>query len=166
MAVATALGACSSGSLWTEGESAAVPPPPALLEGVRFEGYRGGASDVEVRARAAEVDWASEEVRLEHVQISLPGADRGPLKVEAERGRIDLATEGFVLEGRVVARTGDGQRLETRELRYEPTRRILIGDHPVRVTGRRLNVVGSGMELDVPTRRVRVRDALATMEGK
>ncbi len=154
---ATGLIACSSGRLWTEEQPAAVYLPPALLEGVRFEGYRDGAPDVEVRARAAEVDWAKEEVRLERVRISLPAMERGPVEVRAARGRINLATEGFVLEGGVVVRTGDGQTLETRELRYEPTRETLVSDHSVRVRGKGLDLVGSGMELDVPTRRVRLR---------
>jgi LPS export ABC transporter protein LptC len=166
IAVAVGLTACSSGSLWTEERGARASLPPAHLEGVRFEGYRGGASDVEIRARSAEVDWDRDEVRLESVRIFLPATQRGPLEVQADRGRIDLASEGFVLQGEVVAQTGDGQRLETRELRYEPARRTLIGDHPVRVTGERLDLVGSGMELDVPTRRVRLRGPVrATTEG-
>jgi LPS export ABC transporter protein LptC len=137
------------------------------LEGVRFEAYRGGETDVQVQARFAEVDWAQSEVRVRGVRIVLPGEDRGPVEVQAEQGRIDLETEGFVLGGRVVARTGDGQRLETAELRYEATPRKLVSDDPVRVLGQRLEVVGSGMEIDVPTRRVRLRGPVrAKSEGE
>jgi LPS export ABC transporter protein LptC len=152
-----ALFACSSGSLWTEEREGTPAAPPAFLEGVRFEAFEAGTTEVEVQAGSAEVDWAQSEVRVQGVRIVLPAEDRGPVEVEAERGRIDLATEGFVLGGRVVARTGDGQRLETAELRYEPGPRKLVSDAPVRVLGERLEIVGSGMEIDVPTRRVRLR---------
>jgi LPS export ABC transporter protein LptC len=123
---------------------------------VVFEGYRGVDTDVELHARSAEVDWAHDEVRLQHVRILLTDEDRGPVDVAAAAGRIDLNTEGFVLDGSVVASTADGQRFETSMLRYEPERRKLVSNDPVRVAGSRLTVVGSGMELDVPTRRVRL----------
>jgi LPS export ABC transporter protein LptC len=163
---ATGLFACSSGGLWTEAPKGPPPLPPALLEGVRFEAYRDGVTDAEVRSQFAEVDWAQDEVRLQGVQIVLPGQDRGPLAVQAEHGRIDLVTKGFVLGGRVVARTGDGQRLETARLRYEAGPRKLVSDDPVRVLGQRLELVGSGMEIDVATRRVRLRGPVrAQTEG-
>jgi LPS export ABC transporter protein LptC len=95
-------------------------------------------------------------VVLEEVWIELPWEDRGPVQVRADQGRVDLKTRGFVLEGQVVASTHDGERFETRALRYEPERERLVSDDPVRVSGKRVDVQGAGMEIHVPARRVKL----------
>jgi LPS export ABC transporter protein LptC len=95
-------------------------------------------------------------VVLEEVRIELPWESGGPVQVRAERGRVDLKTREFVLEGQVVASTSDGERFETRALRYEPEREMLVSDDPVRVSGKRLDVEGAGMEIHVPARRVKL----------
>ena len=154
--VSLCLVACSQGSSLPPAVDAGSNAPPALMQGVRFGAYRFDGTDLELRARSAEIDWANQEVRLTHVTIQLPEEARGPLEVQSESGRISLATEGFVLEGGVTATTADGRRFETRSLRYEPKERALVTSDPVRVTGGRLEVEGSGMEVDVPTRRVRL----------
>jgi LPS export ABC transporter protein LptC len=120
---------------------------------------------MELRARSADVRWAQDEVLLSKVRIFLAEQERGPVEVKADRGQIDLKTEAFVLQGQVVALTADGQRFETSELRYEPDRRKLVSDSPVRVKGPRIEVVGTGMEVDVPTRRVRLLGPVRATTG-
>jgi LPS export ABC transporter protein LptC len=111
---------------------------------------------VRLSATSADVDWAGSQVLLERVRISLPGEERGPVDVQASEGRIDLGSRGFELLGGVVASTGEGERFETKALRYVPERGILLSRDPVHVKGARLELVGGGMELDVSTRRVRL----------
>jgi LPS export ABC transporter protein LptC len=161
IALAAVLGvlACGSGSAWTPSPRQAGEAPPALLDGVVFEGFRGGAREVQIRAHTAQVDWSREEVALERVSILLTAtedAGEGPVEVQAQRGRIDLTTEAFVLDGGVVAKTADGDRMETARLVYEPNRQVLVSRDPVRVIGERLRIDASGLELDVRTRRVRL----------
>ena len=160
MALVAAVGllACGSGSILGPTSPSSSETPPARLEGVVFEGYRAGVREVRVRARTAEVDWERERVQLERVSILLTAPDRsaeGPVEVRADRGWIDLATEGFVLEGGVVATTADGERVETARLHYEPERHLLVSRDPVRLVGERLQIDASGLELDVRTRQVR-----------
>lgn len=158
VAVAGLVGLMACGAEGSSGEAAAQPPPApvARLHGVVFDGYRGDSRNLQLTAGSADVDWGAEEVFLDRVRIVLPEEQPGPLSVRAARGRIDLRSRGFVLEGGVVASTPEGERFETRSLRYLPDRNVLVSDDPVTVRGRRLDLVGTGLELDVATRQVRV----------
>jgi LPS export ABC transporter protein LptC len=133
-----------------------MPTPGATLHGVVFDAYRAGSRSVRLTATSAEVDWAGSEVLMERVRISLPGEERGPVDVQATEARIDLGSRGFELRGGVVASTGEGERFETKALQYLPDRGVLVSRDPVHVKGTRLELVGSGMELDVSTRHVRL----------
>lgn len=158
MAIVGLLG-CGPGAVWAPGPEVQLEAPPALLEGVLFEGFRGGVREVQVRARSAEVDLNTQDVVLTRVTILLTGtegAEDGPVHVEAAKGRMDLKTDAFVLEGGVVATTAKGERAETVRLHYEPERHLLVSRDPVRMIGERMHIDAAGLELDVRTRRVRL----------
>ena len=158
MAIVGLLG-CGPGTVWAPGPEVQLKAPPALLEGVLFEGFRGGVREVQIRARSAEVDLNTQDVVLDRVSILLTGTEGGedgPVHVKAAKGRMDLKTDAFVLEGEVVATTAKGERAETARLHYEPERHLLVSHDPVRMISERMHIDAAGLELDVRTRRVRL----------
>lgn len=157
LAILLAAIACRSDVPWGREGPPERRAPLATLEGVVFDGYRAGSRNVRLRAGGARVDWESGRVGLERVRILLPGQTRGPVEVAAAAGSIDLKTRAFSLDGEVVASTADGGRFETRALHYDPERGLLVGDEPVRLVRSRLEVVGTGIELDLGGRTVRLR---------
>ncbi len=136
---------------------------PARLEQVVFEGYRQGSLEVEVRAASAEVDPLERVARLRDVKISFADARRGAIVIRAEAARYDMRSDDFVLEGRVEGETGEGERFEARDVRYDAKREKLRSDEPVRVYRENLTLSGEGMEIDVATRRVKIEGKVRTV---
>ena len=159
------LGACRP-----VGDLSAAPGWPELdraaeLTGVVFEGYSLELRDVEVRAARARFDLASNEVRLQQVDVSFL-QDQGMVEVEADEGLVVIEREDFVLSGNVNGTTGGGERFYTDELRFDGARRRLWTESPVRVERAALTLRGDGMEVDLATRRIRfIGRVRATTEG-
>ncbi len=158
------LVACAPAStVDTEGRTALTSAPPATLERLVFEGYTQGSRDVEVRARRAQVDPATRKAVLEDVRISFEDEQRGAVEISAESARLDLASDDFLLEGRVSGTTGEGERFEGEQVYYEARTKKLRSDHPVRVYRHNLTLAGDGMEIDLVTRRVKIEGRVRTV---
>lgn len=128
---------------------------PTVLRGVVVDGYRAAEREFQVRAARAEVETAHKVVRLRDVRIAFEEASRGSVEVRAERARLQLDRDDFVLRGDVVGQTGEGERFTTDELHYDAARHRLWTDRPVRVERSNLVLTGTGMEFDVAARRIR-----------
>ncbi|UCB52725.1 MAG: LPS export ABC transporter periplasmic protein LptC [Candidatus Zixiibacteriota bacterium] len=139
--------------------------PRAELQGVVFDGYSAGSRDVEVHAVRAWVDPANRVVDLSKVRIGFEDEKRGKIQIRAQSAQLRLDTDDFVLRGQVEGTTGEGERFTTAEVRYEQARERLWTDQPVELHRSNLLLKGGGMELHVPTRRVRITgDVRATLE--
>ncbi len=156
--------ACAPGSTAeAPGAAARTEVAPATLEQVVFEGYRHGSLEVEVRATSAEVDPVARVARLHEVTISFADARRGAIEIRAEAAHYDMQSDDFVLEGRVEGETGEGERFEARDVRYDAKAEKLRSDQPVRVYRHNLTLTGEGMEIDVATRRVKIEGKVRTV---
>ncbi len=156
--------ACAPGSsAEAPGAKARAEAAPATFDELVFEGYRQGSLEVEVRAASAEVDPVARVARLRDVKISFADARRGAIVIRAEAARYDMQSDDFVLEGRVEGQTGEGERFEARDVRYDAKREKLRSDEPVRVYRENLTLTGDGMEIDVATRRVKIEGRVRTV---
>ena len=161
-ALTAGLPACGGDLVPRAGARGPVAPPPAIMEGVVFEGYAGRSRQVEVRATRARVDTAERVAHLEGVRILFSDPVRGPVSIRAEAGTLDLADDDFVLHGRVEGEVAEGERFETSEVRYDASRDRLWTDQPVRVTRPNLRLEGDGLEIDVQARRLTIRGHVRT----
>ncbi len=135
---------------------------PAVLERVVFEGYVQGEREVEVLAARAEVDPSTRIALLTDVKISFEDARRGAIVVHADGARLELASDDFVLLGKVDGTTASGERFVGEEVRYDAKARKLRSDRPVRVYRQNMSLVGDGIEIDVETRRVKIEGRVRT----
>lgn len=139
--------------------------PPVLLQQVLFEGYTGGARDVQIHGARARIEPTERIAHLERVRIEFRDTERGAVEIRAESARIDLREDDFVLLGQVEGSMAAGEEFQTSEVRYDASARRLWTDRPVRVRRRNLTLEGDGMEIDVDRRRIRITGGVRTTVG-
>jgi LPS export ABC transporter protein LptC len=143
-------------------QSGILPPgADAHVEGVTVlqSGPRGEFS---LSARDAEWSREKQNFRLNEVVMSFVGGTNG--KASATRGHLtgqrgEASTDGkeFTLDGKVVAETFDGYRLETSDVSYHDETRQVETDKAVSVDGPGLNVVGTGASVDYENQVLEIR---------
>lgn len=166
LAVLLAFVACGPGEAEVVQTEADPASPAAVMENVRFEGFRSGERDLLVFARAAEIQLDTREVALERVRVEAQGTE-GEISIDADRGAVDLEQDNFRLMGAVKGRVGAGQHFETSEVRYDSETQRIWTDHEVRVVRDKLTLEGKGMDLDLEQRRVQILSGVrTTLEGE
>lgn len=143
-------------------EAGILPPgADARVEGVTV--FQAGPKG-ELTLKAASGEWSREEetFRLDDVDIRFEvlGTSGRPSRsghITGEHG--DAATNGkeFGLNGKVVAETFDGYRLETEDVRYDHDDKTVETNARVRLNGPGLNVTGKGASVDYEKQRVEIR---------
>lgn len=143
-------------------ESGILPPgADARVERVTLL-QSGPQGDLSLTARDAE--WSREtetfhltDVKIRFLKESTSGEPTIGGTIVGERG--DASTNGreFALEGKVVAETFDGYRLETSDVRYDHTTRQIMTNAPVSLSGPGLDVSGRGAQVDYANQRVEIR---------
>ncbi len=142
-------------------ESGILPPgADARVEGVTLfqSGPRG-----DLRLTADDAEWSreTETFRLTDVKIHIlrTTTNGEPVGADITGERGDASTNGreFDLEGKVVATTFDGYRLETSDVRYDHATRQILTDAAVSLTGPGLKVSGRGAQVDYENQRVEIR---------
>jgi LPS export ABC transporter protein LptC len=148
--------------------SAPEPPlPVAKLSKVVFEGYQADERGVMVAAAEARVNLAEGMAELSQVRIAFDEDRRGPIQVRADEARLEIVGNDFVLRGNVRGAAGAGESFATDEIHYDEETRRLWTDSPVRVERASMTLHGEGMELDLPSRRIRIMGRVrVTSEGR
>jgi len=143
-------------------EAGILPPgADAHIEGVTLlqSGPKG-----DLKLTAADAEWSREtqkfrlnDVRIRILKTSTNGEETLGADITGERGNAATDGRAFELEGKVVATTFDGYRLETSDVRYDHATRQILTDAPVSLIGPGLQVSGRGAEVDYETQRVEIR---------
>ncbi len=158
-----ALAACAFGLGCSSGlEGFAAPRaethglPPAELEGVIFEGYRGEERELSVSAGRATVDLVTRIADLEDVTLHFSEDARGQIEVAAPSGELNLDDDDFLLSGGVVGSAQAGERFSTESIRYVEASRELVSSTPVELHRTNLELRADGMKLGLEARRLRL----------
>jgi LPS export ABC transporter protein LptC len=138
------------------------PPalPPAILEGVVFEGYSGELRDLWVTARQAKVDMIGRVAELTDVKLSFSEGSRGKIEVEAPSGEFKLDQDDFELSGGVVGSAQAGEKFSTASVRYDAEKRELRSSAPVELRRSNLVLRANGMTLGLEQRRLKLIGAV------
>lgn len=99
---------------------------------------------------------------LESVDIRFQVIDTngGPTRsghITSERGEAATSGKQFELDGKVVAETFDGYRLETSDVRYDHDNKTLNTDAFVHLDGPGVKLTGKGATVDYERQRIEVR---------
>jgi len=130
--------------------------PPAELEGVLFEGYRGELRDLFVTSDRATVDMVGRVAQLSGVRLALAEPTRGPIEVTAPAGEFKLDDDDFVLSGGVEGTAGGGERFATETVRYVAKDRELVSRDPVTLRREGFVLRADGLRLDLATQHLRL----------
>lgn len=159
-----ALWACSVGSGCSSGLEVALDVPrheaqglpPAELQGVIFEGYRGEQREVQVTADQATIDLVARVAALTDVTLHFSEDSRGQIEVAAPSGELELDQDDFVLSGGVVGSAQKGERFTTDSVRYLAKTRQMVSTSPVELHRENLDLRADGMTLGLDERRLRL----------
>jgi LPS export ABC transporter protein LptC len=143
-------------------EAGVLPPgADARVEGVTV--YQAGPKG-ELTLTANNGEWSreSETFRLDDVDIRFEVIDTSGRpsrsgRITGEHGDANTNGKQFALQGKVVAETFDGYRLETSDVRYDHDRKTVDTDAAVLLNGPGLNVTGKGASVDYEKQRVEIR---------
>ncbi len=130
--------------------------PPAELQGVIFEGYRGEQRELKVTADAATIDMIGRIADLAGVTLRFSEDSRGQIEVAAPTGELELDRDDFVLSGGVVGSAQAGERFTTDSVTYVAKTRELVSKSPVRLERTNLELRADGMTLGLEERRLRL----------
>ena len=133
----------------------------ARVEGVKLL-QTSDRGDLSLTARDGEWNKETETFRLTEVEIQFAtvgsaGTPGRSGRITGERGDVKTNGKQFALEGRVLAETFDGYRLETSDVRYDHDRKTVDTDAFVRLDGPGLKVTGKGATVDYEKQRVEIR---------
>ena len=153
-----ALCACSSELEALAKPRAVAEPglPPAELQGVIFEGYRGEQRELKVTAEEATIDLIARVADLGGVTLRFSEDVRGQIEVAAPKGELELDQDDFVLSGGVVGSAQQGERFTTDTVTYVAKSRELISRSPVQLHRTNLELRADGMTLGLDERRLRL----------
>jgi LPS export ABC transporter protein LptC len=149
---------CSSGLdlLESGGGHDSIEIPPIELTGVVFEGYRGDLRDLSVNAAEATVDMTAHVANLRQVSIGFSAEDASQVEISAPTGQFHLDADDFTLSDGVRGKTAEGETFTTDAVRYVSKRRVIESDSRVELSRTNLVVTATGMELEVPTHKLRL----------
>jgi LPS export ABC transporter protein LptC len=130
--------------------------PPALLQGVIFEGYRGEQREVKVTAERATIDLIARIANLDDVTLRFTEDSRGQIEVAAPSGQLKLDEDDFVLSGGVSGSAQKGELFTTESVRYVAKSRQMVSTTPVELHRENLDLRADGMTLGLDERHLRL----------
>lgn len=127
------------------------------VKGMTFVASEGSENEIMVRAERARFYPARQVADLEDVRVTVaPGQGRTGFEMRCEKGRLNLATQSFVAEGRVAGTIEGGRRFEARWVAYDDAKRVLYTDEPVVIVEQGGSYRGGGFRYFVDEQRFRL----------
>ena len=146
---------------WLDGD----PGQILHVVGMTFVASEGSENEIVVRAARARFYPEHQVADLEEVQVSVaPGRDRTGFEMHCERGRLNLATQSFVAEGKVSGTIEGGREFEARWVAYDDDKRVLYTDEPVVIVDRGGSYRGGGFRYFVDEQRFRLQGGASVVQ--
>lgn len=132
----------------------------AGLQEFAFLQSKDGRVDWKIQARQAQVFDAEAKAVLSDVNVTLTGSEGVSMTVTGDEGTINTSSKDFVIgkrSGDLALVLKNGYTIYTPRLAWANQEHRLWTDEPVRITGPRMEVTGSGMDAFLETREMRIR---------
>ena len=135
------------------------------LSRIHYTETKNGIKQWDLFAEKGEYDKGRDVTRLIGVRLVLHEKGKsGDITLVSDQAHYFNASKDVALTGNVVAKSVSGMEFSTGRASYQSNRSVVVTDDRVRFTDGGLSVTGTGMELSVKTRQVRIlRDVTATV---
>jgi LPS export ABC transporter protein LptC len=139
---------------------------PIEIRGMTFVLDEASGRHLVVRAERARVDPVTEVAQLAEVEVLVRGERSGMgLTLRCTTARITLGDQAFRLDGDVVGVDGDGRRMRTEWLEYDPAAQTLRTTAPVTVVDGAAEYRGQALVYEVDARRLRLLGGVSVVRG-
>ncbi len=146
---------------WLEGD----PGQVLHVEGMTFVASEESENELVLHAARARFFPDHQVADLEDVHVTVaPGPDRTGFEMRCESGRLNLATQSFVAQGRVGGTIEGGRRFEARWVAYDDEDRVLYTNEPVLISDRAGSYRGGGFRYFVDERRFRLEGGASIVQ--
>jgi LPS export ABC transporter protein LptC len=146
---------------WLDGD----PGQILHVVGMTFVASEGSENEIMVRAARARFYPEHQVADLEEVVVSVaPGRGRTGFEMHCERGRLNLATQSFVAEGKVAGTIEGGREFQARWVAYDDDKRVLYTDEPVVIVDRGGSYRGGGFRYFVDEQRFRLQGGASVVQ--
>ncbi len=136
--------------------------PDLRLENVHYEKTKKGKIEWEIEAKVAHHFQGKDLLTLDGVKMFYYGDKKRTVIIKGKQGRIRPSTKDVELLGEVLIKSSDGYELRTNSLKYSSkTSTITTGDR-VTIIGKKFDISGVGMELDIKRDRLSILHAVNT----
>jgi LPS export ABC transporter protein LptC len=108
-------------------------------------------------AKRATFSEADQQAIVHQVEATVFPDAASAWRITAARGVIDRATGNMALEGRVRLQQRDGYTIETDELHWDTTKRVLFTDAPVTMRSASVFITGNGLYSQMGQHRLSVQ---------
>lgn len=139
---------------------------PIEIRGMTFVLDEASGRHVVVRAERARVDPIGEVAQLADVEVIVRGErPEIGLTLRCATARITLGDQAFRLDGDVRGVDGDGRRMRTEWLEYDPAVQTLRTTAPVTVVDGTAEYRGKALVYEVDARRLRLLGGVSVVRG-
>lgn len=136
------------------------------LGNIHYSEVKDGGRKWELFAARGEFDKGKNVTRLAEVRFVLPDAGKnGTVTLRSDQAEYQNDTKNVTLIGNVVARSDSGMEFTTSRVFYDASRSLVTSQDRVRYSDGRLTVEGTGMELAVRTRNVKILKDVRAIVG-
>jgi len=135
----------------------ARPEADLAMQTIHYTETRNGERVWSLQADSAAHDLESGQARVEAIHMTVYDRRNGDIRIDAQRGELDLQQRRVRLRGEVVVTTASGQVLHADDLLFSDLKRTVTTDGPVTVDGPGYSVSGVGLVYEIDTRRLQLR---------
>ena len=124
---------------------------------VRLVEKKGGQKEWELVAKRAEFSKSENKINMEDIKATFYPVDREPVTISSKRGQVNNENKNIELSGDVFIKSDDGFKLNTENLTWVASKRILETDDFVEITGRRFKITGNGFVSNIDSHDIKIK---------
>ncbi len=137
------------------------------IGGMTFVSSRDSVNEFVLWSETAHYFTDTQTAELEQVHVNvIPAEHRLGLELRCQRGRINLATNDFRLEGEIHGRTSEGLKFEAEWIGYDDSGGVFYSDAPVLIRDAGGTYRGGGFRYDMREDRFRLLAGSSVVRGR
>jgi LPS export ABC transporter protein LptC len=126
------------------------------LEKIQLVEDKHGKKTWELDAKAIQQYQGQNIILLEDVKVTFYTKDGRSLVLSGNKGTVHQDSKNMELVGDVMLTSSDGYRLKTHSVSYQHTNRKVTTSDPVEIEGKEIQVVGTGMRVDMEEKIIKI----------